>query len=68
MVDVVLPMCTPRVLLRAVLPGDESDVLAYRSRDDVARFLRTDPLRAAHAAAVVDDRIHATRTCTTPRR
>lgn len=36
--------------------GDESDVLAYRSREDVVRYMPPEPLRAHAAVGWIDER------------
>lgn len=41
------PVRTARLDLRPFGPGDFDDLLAFRSRPDVARYLLTDPLDAA---------------------
>ena len=61
MPGLALPLRTPRLLLRAVRPGDESDLLAYRGRADVSRYLTTDPLTEGAATAFVAERCSATR-------
>jgi RimJ/RimL family protein N-acetyltransferase len=38
------PLVTERLVLRPVRAGDEADVLAYRGRADVCRFLDAEPL------------------------
>lgn len=39
-----LPRATERLVLRPFRRGDRADVLAYRSREDVCRYLLSDPL------------------------
>jgi len=52
---------TERLVLRPFRPGDEADVLAYRSRPEVCRYIPADPLTEATAPAFVADRIAARR-------
>ncbi len=59
--DASLPLRTPRLVLRAVQPGDERDLLAYRGRADVSRYLTTEPLTEGAATAFVAERRTATR-------
>jgi RimJ/RimL family protein N-acetyltransferase len=40
----LLPRHTERLLLRPIKPGDEGDLLAYRSKPEVCRYIPTDPL------------------------
>jgi RimJ/RimL family protein N-acetyltransferase len=56
-----LPRRTDRLVLRQFREGDEPDVLAYRSRDDVVRYMPTDPLQPAGAGAFIAERLAATR-------
>ena len=56
----VLPRRTERLVLRPFRHGDEADVLAYRSRPDVVRYMPAEPLPASGAAAFVAERIPAT--------
>jgi RimJ/RimL family protein N-acetyltransferase len=56
-----LPRRTDRLVLRPFREGDEPDVLAYRSRLDVVRYMPTDPLRPARAGAFIAERLAATR-------
>src|SRR5258706_6577880 len=49
-----LPRRTGRLVLRPFRHGDEGDVLAYRSRDDVVRFMPADPLQPAAAGRYPD--------------
>lgn len=58
--SVRLPRRTERLVLRAFQHGDESDVLAYRSREDVVRYIPPEPLRAHAAVAWIDERREAT--------
>jgi aminoglycoside 6'-N-acetyltransferase len=53
---VVLPCATQRLLLRAFRPGDEADVLAYRGREDVARYLLFDALPPEEVEVFVAER------------
>jgi aminoglycoside 6'-N-acetyltransferase len=48
-------------VLRPFREGDEPDVLAYRSRLDVVRYMPTDPLQPARAGAFIAERLAATR-------
>lgn len=57
----MLPRHTKRLVLRPFRHGDESDVLAYRSRADVVRYMPTEPLPASGAVAFIADRVPATR-------
>ena len=57
----VLPRRTERLILRPFRNGDEADVLAYRSRADVVRYMPTDPLLPAAAEAFIAERLSATR-------
>ena len=52
---------TERLVLRPFRHGDEQDVLAYRSREDVVRYMPTEPLRRDAAEAFIADRLTATR-------
>ena len=56
----VLPRRTARLVLRPFRHGDESDVLAYRGREDVVRYMPADPLRPARADAFIAERLPAT--------
>ena len=56
----VLPRRTERLLLRPLRRGDEADVLAYRSRADVVRYMPTQPLQPADAPAFITERAAAT--------
>ena len=51
-----LPRQTQRLVLRSLRPGDEGDVLAYRSRTDVVRYMPTQPLRESEADTFVAER------------
>jgi RimJ/RimL family protein N-acetyltransferase len=52
---------TQRLVLRPFLHGDETDVLAYRSRPDVVRYMPAEPLPASGAVAFIAERIDATK-------
>jgi RimJ/RimL family protein N-acetyltransferase len=56
----LLPRRTERLVLRAFRHGDEEDVLAYRSRPDVVRYMPTETLQASGAAAFIEERARAT--------
>jgi RimJ/RimL family protein N-acetyltransferase len=56
-----LPRRTERLVLRPFRHDDEADVLAYRSRDDVVRYMPADPLQPAGAHAFIAERLAATR-------
>jgi aminoglycoside 6'-N-acetyltransferase len=56
----LLPRRTERLVLRAFGHGDEEDVLAYRSRPDVVRYMPTETLQANGAAAFIEERAQAT--------
>ena len=56
-----LPRRTERLVLRPFRHGDEADVLAYRSRHDVVRYMPADPLQPAGADAFIAERLAATR-------
>ncbi|WP_211192663.1 GNAT family N-acetyltransferase [Actinoplanes sp. TBRC 11911] len=47
---------TERLHLRPLRDGDETDLLDYRGRDDVNRYLESDPLTADAAPAFVAER------------
>jgi RimJ/RimL family protein N-acetyltransferase len=55
-----LPLRTQRLALRPFRHGDEADVLAYRGRDDVCRYLPFDPIDGAGAQPFIADRMAAT--------
>jgi RimJ/RimL family protein N-acetyltransferase len=57
----VLPRRTDRLVLRPFRAGDEPDVLAYRSRPDVVRYMPGDRLQPAGAGAFIAERLAATR-------
>jgi len=52
----LLPRRTERLVLRPFRPGDEADVLAYRSREDVVRYMPADQLQPRTAAAWIAER------------
>ena len=56
---VQLPAETERLVLRTVRPGDEPDLLAYRSQPDVVRYIPGDPMRESEVEAFVADRAGA---------
>jgi aminoglycoside 6'-N-acetyltransferase len=56
-----LPHGTERLVLRPFRHGDEADVLAYRSREDVVRYMPADPLQPAAAGEFIAERLPATR-------
>ena len=58
--EVVLPRRTERLVLRPFRHGDEADVLAYRSRPDVVRYMPAQPLHRSAARAFVAERRTAT--------
>lgn len=53
------PRRTERLVLRRFRHGDEADVLAYRGREDVVRYMPAEPLSAADAAGFVAERARA---------
>jgi RimJ/RimL family protein N-acetyltransferase len=55
-----VPRRTERVELRPFRHGDEADVLAYRSRPDVVRYMPAEPLLEATAGAFIAERLAAT--------
>ena len=57
---IALPRRTERLVLRAFMHGDESDVLVYRSREDVVRYMPPEPLRAHAAVAWINERLTTT--------
>jgi aminoglycoside 6'-N-acetyltransferase len=59
--ELAVPLRTPRLVLRALRPGDSADILAYRGRSDVSRFLTTDPLTAGAAERFVEERLTGSR-------
>lgn len=56
----IVPHSTERLVLRPFRHGDEQDVLAYRSREDVVRYMPTDPLGEDAAEAFITERLAAT--------
>jgi aminoglycoside 6'-N-acetyltransferase len=55
-----LPRSTAHLVLRALRPGDEADVRAYRGREDVSRYLMRGPLSADEVVELVAKRQHQT--------
>ncbi len=51
-----LPLRTERLALRPFRPGDEADVLAYRSIPDVCRYIPADPLQESQAQEFIASR------------
>ena len=51
---------TERLVLRSFRHGDEDDVLAYRRRADVVRYMPVEPMDDAAACAYIDERLAAT--------
>jgi RimJ/RimL family protein N-acetyltransferase len=58
---VPLPLRTERLVLRSLRPGDEDDVLAYRSVPDVVRYIPGDPRTRDEVADMVAERATAGR-------
>ena len=56
-----LPRHTKRLVLRPMRPGDEADVLAYRSREDVCRYMPAEPLDVATVKDYIAGRVEATK-------
>ena len=56
----LLPRRTKRLVLRPLRYGDEADLIAYRSRDDVCRYIPSDPLTEATVTGFITDRMTAT--------
>jgi RimJ/RimL family protein N-acetyltransferase len=56
----LLPRRTERLVLRPFRYGDEADVLAYRGRADVCRYIPADPLPDDAATEFITERIAAT--------
>lgn len=56
-----LPRLTDRLLLRPLRLGDEADVLAYRGREGVCRYLTNDPLDQTTVESFIAARTSATR-------
>jgi hypothetical protein len=52
---------TDRLLLRPLRHGDEADVLAYRGREDVCRYLTNDPPNETSVESFIAARTSATR-------
>jgi len=61
MTEIVVPVPTRRLVLRPVRAGDEADVLAYRSREDVTTHLMSGPMTSGDATAFIAERMQATR-------
>jgi aminoglycoside 6'-N-acetyltransferase len=55
-----LPRHTERLVLRPLRHGDEANVLAYRRRADVCRYMPTSPLDDSSVRAFIADRAGAT--------
>jgi RimJ/RimL family protein N-acetyltransferase len=56
----LLPRRTERLVLRPFRFGDETDVIAYRSRPEVVRYMPTEPMHASGAPAFIAERLDAT--------
>jgi aminoglycoside 6'-N-acetyltransferase len=56
----LLPRRTERLALRPLRPGDEQDLLAYRRRADVCRYIPSDPLTEETAADFITERMGLT--------
>jgi RimJ/RimL family protein N-acetyltransferase len=56
-----LPRRTKRLVLRPLRHGDEPDVLAYRRRADVCRYMPASPLDEASTRTFIADRTGATK-------
>lgn len=56
MAQPTLPVTTPRLLLRAVEPGDVEAMHAYKSRPDVVRYIPHDPLSHGEVAEWIERR------------
>ncbi|SNY65888.1 GNAT family N-acetyltransferase [Paractinoplanes atraurantiacus] len=54
-------LTTERLLLRPLSPGDEADVLAYRGRPDVSRYLESEPMAPEEVKPFIAERMNATR-------
>jgi aminoglycoside 6'-N-acetyltransferase len=52
---------TERLVLRTLRDGDETDLLEYRGRDDVSRYLETEPLTPESVKDFVSERAGADR-------
>jgi RimJ/RimL family protein N-acetyltransferase len=57
--EALLPRRTERLVLRAFAYGDEADVLAYRGRDDVCRYIPPDPVTADDVTEFIAERVEA---------
>ena len=55
--DFPLPIETSRLRLRAFAPGDLAGYHAVRSREDVHRWLYSEPATEAEARAAIEQRI-----------
>ncbi|GAA0522731.1 N-acetyltransferase [Paractinoplanes deccanensis] len=53
-------LITDRLLLRPLRPGDEADVLAYRGRADVSRYLESEPMTPGDVEGFIAERATAT--------
>ena len=56
-----LPRYTERLVLRPFRSGDEADVLAYRTRENVLRYMPADALDEDTARAFISERARAIR-------
>jgi aminoglycoside 6'-N-acetyltransferase len=56
----LLPRRTDRLVLRPLRLGDERDLLAYRSRADVCRYIPSEPLTEATATDFITERMGLT--------
>ena len=56
----MLPRRTERLVLRPLQYGDEKDLLDYRRRPDVCRYLPTEPLTEVTVTDFIDQRIGLT--------
>ena len=56
-----LPITTERLVVRSFRPGDEADVLAYRSVPEVVRYIPGDPKTEEQVADLVAERATAGR-------
>jgi aminoglycoside 6'-N-acetyltransferase len=57
--DQLLPRRTERLTLRTFVHGDEADVLGFRGRADVCRYIPPDPVTAETVGEFVAERIEA---------
>ncbi len=57
MSESLLPRKTERLVLRPVRYGDEADLLAYRSRDDVCRYIPSEPLTRDTVTQFITERM-----------